>query len=114
VFPVVDLALQVTGKVPAATRTYICMLGWRDGNEQSDYGALLVRELPRRIQIPDQSLATPPAPLAGQWQGLALTYFGLQGQVIPIISPAALFAPVARSERAGGNPPAQRTDMRSA
>jgi len=114
VFPVVDLALQLTGSVPAGSRTYLCMLGWRDGSEQSDYGALLVRELPRRIQIPDASLATPTAPLAGQWQGLAVTYFDWQGQVIPIIAPAALFEPAARSERATGNAQARRTDLRSA
>jgi chemotaxis signal transduction protein len=114
VFPVIDLALLMTGKVPAAARTYICMLGWRDASEQSEYGALLVRELPRRLQIPDQALATPAAPLANQWQNLALTYFGLQGQVIPIIAPGALFASAPRVESAAGNAAARRTDMRSA
>ena len=113
VFPSVDLALQLQGRTASGKRTYVAMLGWRDG-ETTDYGALLVRELPRRIQIADQSLATPTPQLATQWQGLALTYFDLQGQVIPIITPAALFEPAARSERAASPAPAQRTDTRSA
>jgi chemotaxis signal transduction protein len=114
VFPVVDLALQLTGSTPAGAHTYICMLGWRNSSDQSDYGALLVRELPRRIHIPDQSLATPTPQLAGRWQGLALTYFALAKQVIPIIAPAALFESPARTDRGTSNVQAQRTDMRGA
>jgi len=114
VFPVVDLGLQLTGSAPAGARTYICMLGWRNSSDQSDYGALLVRELPRRIHIPDQSLASPTTQMAGQWQGLALTYFTLAKQVIPIIAPAGLFAAPARTAQDTSSVQERRPDMRSA
>ena len=112
VFPVVDLTLQMGARQPAtdepAARGYICLLGWCDAQQCSDYGAVLVRELPRRIQIADQSLATPTQKLAAQWAGLALTYFDFHGHVIPIIAPAALFEPAARTERAAASTPAQQ------
>jgi len=121
VFPAVDLTLQPgmqpnQGPAPgSAEPVYVCVLGWCDAQQQSDYGAVLVRALPRRIQIPDESLATPTHKMAAQWAGLALTYFDFHGHVIPIIAPAALFEPAARTERAASSAPAQRhKDTRSA
>ncbi len=107
-FPVIDVALLVSGTTPATPHTYVCMLGWHDATNASDYGGLLIRELPRRIQIQDDAVAKPTARMVGQWQHLAVTYFDHQGQVIPIIAPAALFEPVARLERASSNAPGQR------
>ena len=113
VFPVVDLTLQLgaraaTATEPAAVHGYVCLLGWCDAQQSSDYGGLLVDALPRRIQVPDQSLATPTQKMAAQWAGLALTYFDFNGHVIPIIAPAALFEPAARTERAATSAPAQQ------
>jgi chemotaxis signal transduction protein len=119
VFPVVDLTLQMGVHQPVtdqpAAHRYICLLGWCDAQQCSDYGGVLVRELPRRIQIADQSLATPTQKLAAHWAGLALTYFDFHGHVIPIIAPAALFEPVASTERAAASAPApQHKDPRRA
>jgi hypothetical protein len=115
VFPVVDLTLQMGVTVAASENLYVCLLGWCDAQQHSDYGAVLLRALPRRIQIADQSLATPTQKMAAQWAGLALTYFDFHGHVIPIIAPAALFEPAARTERAADSAPAQRRkDTRSA
>jgi chemotaxis signal transduction protein len=112
---VVDLCLQLGRPLSSAARTYVCLLGWCNGKGESDYGGLLVRKLPRRVQITDQALATPTVQMASDWQGLALTYFDLQGHIFPIIAPAALFEPAARTERAASSGQApQRKDMRSA
>jgi chemotaxis signal transduction protein len=122
VFPVVDLTLQMGARAPAtndsaasgpALSGYVCLLGWCDAQQCSDYGGVLVRELPRRIQIADQSFATPTQKLAAQWAGLALTYFDFHGHVVPIIAPAALFEPAARTERAASSAQApQHKDTR--
>jgi chemotaxis signal transduction protein len=112
VFPVVDLTLQMDAGQPVtdqpAAHRYVCLLGWCDAQQCSDYGGVLVRELPRRIQIADQSLATPTQKLAAHWAGIALTYFDFHGHVIPIIAPAALFEPAASTERAAASAPAQQ------
>jgi hypothetical protein len=115
VFPAVDLTLQLGVPAPAPENLYVCLLGWCDAQQCSDYGAVLIRALPRRIQIADQALATPTQRMAAQWAGLALTYFDFHGHVIPIIAPAALFEPAARTERAASSAPApRRKDTRSA
>jgi hypothetical protein len=115
IFCVVDLAMQFGALVPATAASYVCLLGWCESDGRSDYGGLLVRELPRRVQIDDQSLATPTQQLAAQWAGVALTYFDFHGHIIPIIAPAALFEPAARMERAASSAQAQRhKDTRSA
>src|SRR3954462_9406298 len=56
VLPAADLAVRINGAADASVRTYACVLGWRNVQNQTEYGALLIRGLPRRITVSDEQV----------------------------------------------------------
>jgi chemotaxis signal transduction protein len=91
VLPVVDLAVLMTGLAPISTQSYACVLGWRALTNETEYGVLLLRGLPRRISVDDAQSTAPSDAQADSWEKFALSFFSYHGRAVPIIDPAILF-----------------------
>ena len=94
VLPAVDLAALLIGAAPPAPRLYACVLGWRVSRNDTEYGVLLARGLPRRITVSDDQRIRPSDSDAERWRGIGLSFFSYHKRATPIVDPASLFGSV--------------------
>jgi len=95
VLPVVDLNVLVSGFTTDVTtiarQTYACVLGCRTNNNETEYGVLLLRALPRRISVEDEQSVPPTVAQGESWANIALGFFSYHGRTVPIIDSAIVF-----------------------
>ena len=90
VLPTVNM-LALFGDPLDSRHEYPCIVGWRESENDSAYGALLLQAMPRRIAIGDNDIAEPASNDAARWREFALGFFSYSQRVVPILDVAPLF-----------------------
>lgn len=92
--PVIDLQGLLTAAAGASATAYahVLVVAYQAGARQPlDYGALMLASLPATVTVDDATACALPDDSAS-WRQIALSCFELDGQRVPVLDTARLFA----------------------